>query len=82
MLLKMSSGMVGPEKLDLKWFDFQANAGSTFKNLRGSREFSDVTLVSGDGHQVDAHKVVLASSSNFFHDILEKTKHASCITCC
>ena len=75
--MKMSGGMIGPEKLDLKWFDFQANAGSTFRKLRGRSEFADVTLVSGDGQQVEAHKVVLASSSNFFNDILERSKHPS-----
>ena len=71
----MSSGMVGPEKLDLKWFDFEANAGKTFRKLRDRSEFADVTLVSGDGEQVEAHKVILASSSNFFWNILERSKH-------
>ena len=70
----MSSGdMVAPERLDLKWFDFQSNASVAFRKLRGGREFSDVTLVSGDGLQVEAHRVILASSSNFFRNILEKT---------
>ena len=73
----MSPGsMIAPERLDLKWFDFQSNASLAFKKLRGGREFSDVTLVSGDGLQVEAHKVILASSSNFFKNILEKTLHS------
>ena len=71
----MSGGTIGPEKLDLKWFDFQANAGTAIRNLRGSSEFSDVTLVSGDGQQVEAHKMILASSSSFFLNILERSKH-------
>ena len=71
----MSGGKIGPEKLDLKWFDFQANAGTAFKNLRSSSDFSDVTLVSGDGQQVEAHKMILASSSSFFRNILEGSKH-------
>ena len=68
--------MIAPERLDLKWFDFQSNASLAFKKLRGGREFTDVTLVSGDGLQVEAHKVILASSSNFFKNILEKTLHS------
>ena len=34
-----------------------------------------MTLVCEDGKQVDAHKVVLASSSPFFKDILKRNKH-------
>ena len=36
---------------------------------------SDVTLVSEDGGQVEAHKVVLASSSPFFANLLKRNKH-------
>ena len=34
-----------------------------------------MTLVCEDGKQVDAHKVVLASSIPFFKDILKRNKH-------
>jgi len=59
----------------LKWNDYQENAISTSKTLREDREFSDVTLVCEDGQQVEAHKVILASSSPFFLNILKKHKH-------
>ena len=39
------------------------------------RDFTDVTLVSGDHVKIEAHKVVLASSSNFFRDILKENPH-------
>ena len=39
------------------------------------RDFTDVTLVSGDHVKVEAHKVILASSSNFFRDILKENPH-------
>ena len=51
------------EKLCLKWNDFQENAISAFGTLRNDREFADVTLACEDGQQVEAHKVILASSS-------------------
>ena len=35
-----------------------------------------MTLVCEDGQQVEAHKVVLASSSPFFMNLLKNTKHA------
>merc|ERR1712204_100605 len=63
------------EKLCLKWNDFQENAISAFGTLREDREFADVTLACEDGQQVEAHKVILASSSPFFLSLLSKNKH-------
>ena len=39
--------------------------------------FTDVTLVSGDGFKLEAHKTVLSSSSSFFKDILIENQHPS-----
>ena len=50
----------------LKWNDFQEGAISAFGALREDREFADVTLACEDGEQVEAHKIILASSSPFF----------------
>ena len=63
------------EKLCLKWNDFQENISSTFGDLRDDKDFTDVTLACEDGMQLEAHKVILASSSPFFRDILKKNKH-------
>ena len=54
------------EKLCLQWNDFQENIKSAFGNLREDNDFTDVTLACEDGQQVEAHKVILASSSPFF----------------
>ena len=43
--------------------DFEDNA---FGELREGKDFTDVTLACEDGQQVEAHKVVLTSSSPFF----------------
>ena len=64
------------EKLCLQWNDFYANTNKTFGDLREDFDFADVTLASNDGHQVEAHKVILAASSPFFKDILRKNKHS------
>jgi len=37
--------------------------------------FSDVTLVCEDGQQMEAHKVILASASPFFLELLKKNQH-------
>ena len=63
------------EKLCLKWNDFQENVISAFGTLREDREFADVTLACEDGQQVEAHKVILASSSPFFLNLLRRNKH-------
>ena len=63
------------EKLCLQWYDFKDNVNSAFKKLREDKDFTDVTLACEYGQQMEAHKVILASSSPFFEDILRKNKH-------
>ena len=63
------------EKLCLQWNDFKENVNSAFGKLRNDKEFTDVTLVCEDGQQMEAHKVIIASSSPFFEKILQKSKH-------
>ena len=62
-------------KLSLKWNDFQENRNSAFGELRNDQDFADVTLVCEDGTQIQTHKVILASSSPFFREMLRRTKH-------
>ena len=64
------------EKLCLQWNDFQDNVRSAFGNLREDSDFADVTLACEDGHQIEAHKVILAASSPFFQTILKRNKHS------
>ena len=63
------------EKLCLQWNDFKEDIISSFGNLRGDREFADVTLACEDGQQIEVHKVVLASSSPVFMELLKKHRH-------
>ena len=63
------------EKLCLQWNDFQENVTAAFGNLRDDKHFTDVTLVSEDGQQLETHKVILAASSPFFQKVLERNKH-------
>ena len=67
--------MVSTEKLCLQWNDFKENITTSFKELRGDRDFTDVTLACEDGQQLELHKVVLASTSPFFMELLKKNKH-------
>ena len=63
------------EKLCLQWNDFKENAVHTFGSLKEDKDFTDITLVCEDGKQVEVHKMILASSSPFFQNILRKNKH-------
>ena len=67
--------MTTSEKFCLKWNDFQHNINTAFEALRKDVEFTDVTLACEDGNQVEAHKVVLAATSPFFHNLLKRNKH-------
>ena len=64
------------EKFCLKWNDFQENTRSVFQSLREDVGFADVTLACEDGHQIEAHKVILAASSPVFQNLLKRNNHA------
>ena len=63
------------EKLCLQWNDFRDYVSSSFGDLRDDKDFTDVTLACEDGQQVEAHKLVLISSSPFFLNLLNRNKH-------
>ena len=63
------------EQLCLQWNDFKVNVNSAFGRLRDDKEFTDVTLACEDGHQIEAHKIILAASSPFFDKVLQRNKH-------
>ena len=63
------------EKFNLKWDDFKENITTAFGSLREEKDFADVTLACEDGHQLEAHKVILAASSPFFQNILKRNQH-------
>ena len=63
------------DKLSVNWNEFRENLTQSFGNLRNDKDLTDMTLACEDGHQVEVHKLVLASSSPFFLDILKRNKH-------
>ena len=73
--MNLQKFMEMPEKLCFQLNDFQDHTTSAFANLRDEKDFVDVTLVCEDGQQVEAHKVILASSSPIFQKLLVTNKH-------
>ena len=62
-------------KLCIKWDDFHQNISATFRELRADTDFSDVTLVGGDGQEIEAHRVIISASSIFLLNMLKNNKH-------
>ena len=62
------------EKVHLQWNDFLSNTTIAFRNLREDTDFADVTLACEDGRPFEAHRVVLASSSGFFQNLLSRNR--------
>ena len=68
--------MVGTaENVSLKLNEFQNNLKSSYRAVRKTEDFSDMTLVCEDGKQIAAHKMILSSSSTFFRDLLARNPH-------
>ena len=67
--------MGSSETFCLKWDDFLFNTTSSFIDLRREQKFADVTLALRGNKTVGAHKVVLASGSQFFKTLLTENKH-------
>ena len=67
--------MSSSEKLCLQWNDFQKIVSSAFGDLRDNPDLTDVTLACEDGKQLEAHKMVLASTSPFFMELLKRNRH-------
>ena len=59
----------------VSWNAFEDCVSSTFRNLIIDTDFTDVTLVCDDDKQIDAHKVILSSASNFFKRVLVRNPH-------
>ena len=62
--------MIPQEELHLQWNDFQKGIVSTFQELRNKQDFSDVTLVCEDNQRMEAHKLILSNSCEFFRAVL------------
>ena len=63
--------------IDLRWSSFHGNILKTFEDVRASEDFSDVTLACDDDCIVEAHKLILASGSIFFHKLFSAGRFKS-----
>ena len=64
------------EKFSLKWNDFHKNIIESYSELQATNDFSDVTLIGEDNQQIEAHRVILSSSSPLFNSIFQRNKQS------
>ena len=57
------------KKYDLKWKTFNEHLVGVFRDLGEKGNFTDVTLVSDDQMQTQAHKFVLSACSPIFSSV-------------
>lgn len=55
-----------------RWVEFEESMKRSYQQLRENRMFNDVTI-SCENSEVEAHKIVLATSSNFFSRLLQRS---------
>ena len=68
-------------EINLKCSDFLTNVFNSFSQLKSSDIFTDVTLVSDDNKQIQAHKIILSVGSEYFRDILSDKSHPHPMLC-
>jgi len=66
---------MGEQKLNITWSEFADSCGRSFARLWGEEALADVVIATGDHHQITAHKVILSSCSEFFHEVLVTHPH-------
>ena len=67
--------MTNLDKFLLNWDGYDANFREYSRKIREDQRLFDVTLVTADGHHIQAHKIILSAGSNFFSDIFMKSNH-------
>merc|ERR1719347_1898502 len=62
------------DTFSLRWKDYPEVVLEVFQRLRGSQDYTDVTLLSSDNQAFEAHKIILGSSSPFFRNAFNCAK--------
>ena len=63
------------EKMSISWDNFNRHIPKLFQDLHKEKVFADVTMVTKDNQQIQAHKVILSHCSLVFRNILLSNPH-------
>ena len=69
------------ENYELQWNQFEKHVSNTFKKLRTEEYLYDVTLIGDDMVQINAHKLVMSASSEYFKNIFHQKKDIHPLIC-
>ena len=72
----LRANMMEQGNFSIDWKDFKSTSTKRFEGFVGKDDFSDVTLVCGDGQRIPGHQVILATGCTFFKNLLEE-EHAN-----
>merc|ERR1719370_2544913 len=61
----------------MTWNEVDKNIREHLRILRDDQRLFDVTLVTDDGHRIQAHKIILSAGSHFFSDIFLKSNQTN-----
>ena len=67
--------------ISLKSSDFLPHVFKSFNNIQADNLYTDVTLVSDDNIQFQAHKLILSAGSEYFRNILSDKAHPHPMLC-
>merc|ERR1712179_721428 len=65
------------DKWCMKWNEFDTNIREYLRIIREDKRMFDVTLVTDDGQNIQAHKLILSAGSHFFSDIFLKSNQTN-----
>ena len=68
-------------QINLTSSDFYTHAFSSFNQLQGNNLYTDVTLVSDDNVQFQAHRLIVSAGSEYFRNILSDKAHPHPMLC-
>ena len=69
------------DKYCVKWDDFGGNITEYSKMLKETQRLFDVTFLTEDGVHIQAHKIILSTSSDFLRDIFREIDASSIDIC-
>ena len=73
--LYLPDGNMVLKPVTICWNEFESKVIGTFRDVLGDNIFTDVTLVTEDDQQIDSHKIILSTCSQFFRNIFERNPH-------
>lgn len=70
------------DEVSIEWKQFGEAFVADLWQFFNSDEYSDVTIITEDGHEVKSHRILLAMCSTYFREIFRRNKGSGHIGKC